>query len=170
MLHAATVVRVRLCLLAVSATLFGGCAAIGGFAGAAASLATSAATSNAAIALSVGIGVKTATDEASRYVARRLQRSEQEAIAAVVSDMKPGDTAGWQLAHLIGSGSDRGEVRVTRVIATPLALCQEVLFSVPRSGEAETRHAWFTTTLCRDGKLWKWAAAEPAVERWGNLQ
>lgn len=160
----------RLCVLAAASAALGGCAAVGGIAGAAASIAASVATSNAAIALSVGIGVKTATDEASRYVARKLQRSEQEAIVAVVRDMQPGDTAEWQLEHLIGSGSDRGEVRVTRVIETPLAQCKEVLFSVPRSGDAAPAHSWFTTTACREGEQWKWAAVEPAVERWGNLQ
>jgi len=32
------------------------------------------------------------------------------------------------------------------------------------------RRQWLLTTACRQGEAWKWAAAEPATERWGSLQ
>ena len=66
------------------------------------------------------------------------------------------------------AGDAYGEVRVIRLIQTPLALCKEALFSVA-AGEGEERE-WFSTTACDEGDRWRWAAAEPAVERWGNLQ
>ncbi|HZN23991.1 MAG TPA: hypothetical protein VFB75_07175 [Burkholderiales bacterium] len=43
-------------------------------------------------------------------------------------------------------------------------------FSVVESGHESVSGAWFTTIGCREGATWKWAAAEPAVDRWGNLQ
>jgi hypothetical protein len=146
-----------------------GCSSVGGFAGAAASLVTSVATANPIIGISVGIGVKAATEQGVQYIARRRQRSEHDAIVAVARDMPPGERGRWQHAHLVGSGVDRGEVRVVRVIDTPLATCKELLFSVERDGE-RPRVDWFTTTACKNGDVWQWAAVEPAVERWGNLQ
>jgi hypothetical protein len=56
------------------------------------------------------------------------------------------------------------------VIATPLATCKEVVFSVEEDGRATLKRAWYTTHACRSGERWKWALAEPAVERWGVLQ
>jgi hypothetical protein len=142
---------------------------MGGFAGAAAALATGAATANPIIGVSVGIAVKAAADEGLDYVAKRKQREEHDAIVAMVHDMKPGERGHWVRSHLVGSGVERGEVRVVRVIDTPLAMCKELLFSVERDGD-KPRADWFTTTACRNGDVWRWAAAEPAVERWGNLQ
>jgi hypothetical protein len=63
-----------------------------------------------------------------------------------------------------------GEVRVLRVIETPLTLCKEIAFSVIDREAANPKHTWFTASACREGDRWKWAAAEPAVERWGSLQ
>jgi hypothetical protein len=160
----------RACVVASSLALLAGCGAIGGFAGAVAGIATSVATTNPAIGISVGIGVKAATDQAIKIVSRRLQQSEQDAIAAAVQDMGAGDGGTWQHAHLVGSGSERGEVRVIRLIETPLARCKELLFSVVQGDRESATRAWFTTTACQQGNQWKWAAAEPAVDRWGNLQ
>ena len=161
--------RLRVCALAGATLLLGGCSSVGGFAGAAAAFATSVATANPVVGISVGIGVKAAADQGLQYVAKRNQRNEHEAIVAALTDMKAGDSGRWERAHRFGSGVDRGEVRVVRTIETPLATCKELLFSVERDG-AKPRTDWFTTTACRNGEVWQWAAAEPAVERWGNLQ
>jgi hypothetical protein len=162
--------RSRLAIAAGALTLLGGCAAVGGFVGAAAGIATSIATTNPAIGLSVGIAVQAGTNEAVRTFSRRRQHSEHDAIASLVSDMNPGETREWRHAHMIGSGSDHGEVRVIRLIDTPLAPCKELLFSYVTGEGEKTARAWFTTTACRHAGRWRWAAAEPAVERWGNLQ
>lgn len=160
---------VRLCAAVAASVLLAGCSSVGGFAGAAAALATGAATANPIVGVSVGIAVKAATDQGMDYVAKRRQRGEHDAIVAMVHDMKPGERGHWVRSHLVGSGVDRGEVRVVRLIETPLASCKELLFSVEHGG-AKPRVDWFTTTACRNGDVWEWAAAEPAVERWGNLQ
>jgi hypothetical protein len=161
--------RLRLIGLSACVLLLGGCSAVGGFVGAAASLATGIATGNPIVGISVGIGVKAATEQGLQYMARRTQRSEHDAIVAVARDLPPGERGRWQHAHFVGSGFERGEVRVVRVIDTPLATCKELLFSVERDGR-RPRVDWFTTTACNNGDTWQWAAVEPAVERWGNLQ
>jgi hypothetical protein len=161
--------HLRLVALAGCLMTLAGCTAIGGFLGAGAAFATGAATANPIVGISVGIGVKAAAEQGLQYFARRTHRDEQDAIAEVVRNMEPGQSGRWEHAHRIGSGVDRGEVRVVRVIETPLAMCKELLFSVEREGE-KPRVDWFTTTACRNGDVWQWAAAEPAVERWGNLQ
>ena len=159
----------RLLALAACTIALAGCSSIGGFLGAGAAFITGAATANPIIGISVGIGVKAAAEQGLQYLAKRKHRSEQDAIAEVVRDMQAGQSARWEHAHPIGSRVDRGEVRVVRVIETPLATCKELLFSLERDGE-KPRVDWFTTTACRNGDAWRWAAAEPAVERWGNLQ
>jgi hypothetical protein len=147
-----------------------GCAAVGGFTGAVAAIATGTATSNPGVGLAVGITVKAATDETLKRWSRHNQDRAQQAIAGVVADMSPGDSRTWEHPHVFGRGHDHGEVRVVRLIETPLARCKEILFSVDHAEGAEATRAWYTTTACQHGDLWRWAAAEPAVERWGALQ
>jgi hypothetical protein len=146
-----------------------GCSSVGGFAGAAAAFATSVATANPIIGISVGIGVKAAADEGIKYVSRRKQHEIQSSVALAAADVAPGQSARYEHPHLVGSGVDRGEVRVVRVIETPLATCKEILFSVEHGGE-NPRVDWFSTSACRNGDAWQWAGVEPAIERWGNLQ
>jgi hypothetical protein len=159
----------RAAALAACSLALAGCSALGGFAGAIAALGTSAATANPIVGISVGIGVKAAADAGLKYVSRRNQHGIQNAVAAAAADVAPGQGARYEHAHAIGSGVDRGEVRVVRLIDTPLAACKEILFSVEHGGETP-RVEWFSTSACRNGDAWQWAGVEPAVERWGNLQ
>ncbi|WP_395824747.1 hypothetical protein [Collimonas sp.] len=72
--------------------------------------------------------------------------------------------------HQISYGNEHGEVRVTRLIDTPLALCKEAIMSVDTGAGAQLKRAWYVTNACMSDDVWKWAAAEPAVERWCSLQ
>ena len=149
---------------AASLLLLGGCAAIGDVAGLVAGGAAGSATANPVVGYAVGISVRAGVDELRRYVVRRRQQGEQDAIAAVAGAAPLGADRYWEIRHTIPIGNDRGTLTVVREIPTPLAPCREVVF-VPESG------GLFTTPVCRgDGGVWKWAAAEPAVERWGFLQ
>ena len=164
---------IRLQRLAATLLLAGALAAcntIGSVAGAVAGIATGAATTNAAVGIGVGIGVKTATDTASRYVGRRMQQAEQDQIAAIAGQLRAGDIQPWQSSQPLGLGTQRGEVRVVREMTTALVQCKEILFSVDHGAERTPARSWFTANVCRQDNQWKWAAAEPAVERWGNLQ
>ena len=160
---------VRLAIAASAACVLGGCAAVGDITGAVAGIVSGAATANPAVGIGVGIAVRAGTNEALDRVSRRRRQNEQEAIAGIVGDMNVGDTRNWSVDQRI-AGDAYGEVRVLRVIESALAPCKELLFSVVRGEPGEARREWFATTACRDGERWRWAAAEPAVERWVNLQ
>lgn len=158
--------------IALLASALAGCSTFGTITGAVAGIATGTATTNPAVAIGVAIGVKAAADQVGRSVGRRMKQAEQDAIASVASELREGDSRPWEVKQRLPWGHARGEVRVTRVIATPLTQCKEVLFSVDE-GEGDDRkvaRSWFAASVCQQADRWKWAAAEPAVERWGTLQ
>jgi hypothetical protein len=148
----------------------GGCQLAGDLAGAAAGGATAAASANPAVGLVVGVAVNSGIDATTDYIVRVRQRAEQEAIAAQVATMDVGDSRPWKIEHTIPIGDEHGEVRVSRMIATPLALCAELVFSVESGGGETLKRRWYSTQVCRNGQRWKWSLAEPATERWGSLQ
>jgi hypothetical protein len=159
-------------LLAAAAAL-SGCSSIGGLAGAVAGIATGTFTNSPAIGIAVSVSVKAAADAQIKKVLRSLQQDEQDEIAALAGAMAPGEIRPWQVRHLIPYGNNQGEVQVTRVIDTPLASCKEVMFTVADlKGAAppdDAARAWFSANICLQDQRWKWAIAEPAVERWGSL-
>jgi hypothetical protein len=151
--------------------LLGGCSSIGGFAGAIAAAASGVVTSNPAIGLGVGVAVQAATDTAFRRVFRDMQADEQNRIAAIAGAMRVGEQQSWDIHHRIPFTDEHGELRVVGAIDNALATCKEVLFSVAGGPKEAPTREWFITQTCRqsDGE-WRWAAAEPAVARWGALQ
>jgi hypothetical protein len=148
------------------------CSSVGELSGAVAGVATGAVTANPIIGYGVAIGVSAAADATSKYVSRNWQRAEQDSIAAVIGQAQEGTEQRWQIRHPIPYGNEQGSLRVLRTISSPLAQCKEALFSVEdysRDGQSPAPH-WFLTTACQQQGQWKWASAEPAVARWGNLQ
>lgn len=101
------------------------------------------------------------------YFARKRQQAEQDAIAGEVATMQEGDQRPWKIEHDIPIGNEHGTVQVVRAFATPLTLCKEFVFSVEHDDGTRQLYA---TQACDDGDRWKWALAEPAVERWDTLQ
>jgi hypothetical protein len=169
MMPAAAQLLPRLALSLVLSLLCG-CRFAGDLVAAGAGGASAAATANPAVGVAVGIGVDAGIDATFAYVGRKWQQAEQDAIAADVAAMQPGERRPWKVEHIIPVGNEHGEVAVVRAIATPLTLCKELAFSVDSgSGTAMTRH-WYVTQACRDGAHWKWSLAEPTTERWGTLQ
>lgn len=166
--------RLRLVLagaLCVGASILtSGCSSVGAASGAAAGVASGLVTSNPAIGIGVGIAVQAATDEAvSRYM-RTMHTDQQNMIAALAGAMPVGETRPWAVKHTLPIENGHGEVRVTRAFGSALALCKEFVFSV-EDGDGPTAHKdWYTASACQQDKGWKWASAEPAVARWGNLQ
>jgi uncharacterized protein YdbL (DUF1318 family) len=118
----------------------------------------------------VGFLVAVATDAGANYIVRHIGRArqgaEQDAIAEVAGGLPVGTEAAWKIEHAIPIGNERGRLRVVREIDSPLAVCKELVFSVD---ESKTR-SWYTADVCEQAERWKWASAEPAVERWGFLQ
>jgi hypothetical protein len=160
-------VRVSTILMAIACASLAGCQLLGVIGGAAAGAATGAASANGAAAIVTAIAVQTAIDRATHISERRGVTAEQDAVAAAAGEMSVGETRAWEMQHKLTRRKAHGEVRVTRIIKSPLTTCKEVLFSVI---DGDAAPAWFATSACQHGDKWKWAAAEPAVERWGHLQ
>lgn len=157
-------------LLLLAAAPLGGCSSVGGIAGAVTGTAAAVGSGNPAVGILVGVGTRAVADEGLRRVSRRWSRTEQDALAEAVGRMAVGEARPWEVRHSLPFGNKRGEVRVLRAVDTPLADCKEVLFSVAASEAPDAARRWFLTSACRQDERWKWAAAEPATERWGSLQ
>lgn len=156
--------------LAVAAAPLAGCGAVGGITGAVTGTAAAVASGNPAVGVLVGVGTRAAAEEALRRVSRRWSRTEQDALAEAVGGMAVGEVRPWRVRHDLPFGNKAGEARVVRAVETPLAECKEVLFSVAAGEAPDAPRRWFVTSACRQVEGWKWAAAEPATERWGSLQ
>lgn len=156
----------RLWLTPPILALLGGCTVVSDVAGLVAGGGAGAATANPAIGFAVGISVRAGSEGLRRYVVRRRQQGEQDAIADAAGSAPLGEPRPWQIRHTIPVGNEHGDLAVVREYVTPLATCREVVFTVEDAG----RPSLFTTSLCRQATGWKWATAEPAVDRWGSLQ
>jgi hypothetical protein len=75
--------------------------------------------------------------------------------------------------HTLPVENGHGDVRVLREFTSALATCREFAFSVADGDKPDAHEDWFLAQACKgndDSSGWKWASAEPAVARWGNLQ
>jgi len=166
--------RLRLVLagaLCVGASLLtSGCSSVGAVSGAAAGVASGLVTTNPAVGIGVGIAVQAATDEAVNRYMRTMHGDQQNLIAALAGAMPVGETRPWAVKHALPIENGHGQVRVTRAFSSALALCKDFVFSVQDGDGPNAHEDWYTASACQQDKGWKWASAEPAVERWGNLQ
>ncbi|WP_158745820.1 hypothetical protein [Acidisphaera sp. L21] len=147
--------------------LLGGCSSAGNIVGVIVGAAAGGATANPAIGFGVGVGVAAVSDYALRKVSRSWHQGEQDAIAATAGGLDIGATGAWKVEHSLPLGEEHGHLQIVRAIENPLAPCKQVLFSVEESKEPP---AWYSVDICQQQSGWKWASAEPAVERWGFLQ
>jgi hypothetical protein len=154
----------------LSVLALAGCTLTGNLVAAAAGGATGAATANPAVGIAVGVAVNSAIDATFAYAGRKLQQSEQDALASEVGTMQVGERRPWRIDHFIPIGNEHGEVVITRDIVTPLTTCKELVFSVQSGSGTDTKSDWYDTQACQDGAQWKWALAEPAAGRWEVLQ
>lgn len=163
-------VAVMTASMSTVAVVMSGCGSIGGFTGAAAGIMTGAATGNPAIGIGVGVAVRSATDAGVAEVFRDMQRAEQDQVAQAAGQMAVGESRLWSVHHRLSYNDARGEVTVLRNIDNALAPCKEVAVSVEGGKKDAITWQWFTTQVCQHSSgAWQWAAAEPAVERWGVL-
>lgn len=172
----------RLLAVACLALSVGGCGSVltegtSDAAGLAGAGVASAVTKNATVGAAIGLGVKSVSDFGLRYVERDVHAAEQDSIAAVAGGLPDGGVGTWSVSHGIPIEPDRhGSVAVVRAIGGgsdgggPPIRCKEIVFSVVEGTGASLHPGFFTATVCLDGTRWKWALAEPATARWGNLQ
>lgn len=125
-----------------------------------------ASTGSPAVGFLVGVATDAGANYVVRYYGRTRRGAEQDAIAQAAGDLPVGTDASWKVEHMIPIGNEHGRLRVVRDIESPLATCRELAFSI----EDDKQTSWFTTDVCKQEETWKWAAAEPAVNRWGFLQ
>jgi hypothetical protein len=167
-------IRLRLVLagaICVGASLLtSDCSSVGAVSGAAAGVASGLVTTNPAVGIGVGIAVQAATDEAVNRYMRTMHTDQQNMIAALAGAMPVGETRPWAVKHTLPIENGHGQVRVTRAFSSALALCKDFVFSVQDGDGPNAHEDWYTASACQQDKGWKWASAEPAVERWGNLQ
>ncbi len=163
-------VTLRGFLSAAALCLLASCKAAPQIAGFVAGGSAGVISGNPAVGFVVGVATDAGATAGLRYVVRTRQGAEQDAIAQVAGALPVGGEAPWHIAHTIPIGDEHGQLRVVRALDTPLATCKQVMFSVSEEkAQAQTRQ-WFATVICQQADTWKWAAAEPAVERWGFLQ
>ncbi len=151
-------------LAACGSVLTEGTADVGGIAGAG---VASSITKSAAAAAAIGLGVQTVALIGLRYTEREVHRTEQDTIAAAAGKLRPGEVGGWAVVHAIPIEADQhGLLVISREFGTGAFRCREVVFSVDQA----KRRDFYTTTVCQDGTVWRWAAAEPSTARWVGLQ
>lgn len=163
-------VAAGLMLAALFSVGLAGCGAIGAASGAVAATATGLATANPAIGIGVGIAVNAVTDEVVNRYLRSLHADQQDAIAARAGILAVGEQGTWRIDHVLPLENGHGQVRVVRSFSTPLGWCKEFAFSWSESDEQDVLASWYLATACRQQEQWRWASAEPAVQRWATLQ
>lgn len=130
-----------------------------------------AVTHSAAAAAGIGLGIASGANAGLQYVERDVHAVEQDRIAAAAGALAPGVVGTWSVTHDVPiEPNEHGNVVVTRDIGGPDFACKEIVFSVDTRQHDQTERSFYTATICRDGKTWKWASAEPATARWGALQ
>jgi hypothetical protein len=160
-------------LAAAALTLCGllaGCSSAGQISAVVVGGVAGTATANPAVGFAVGVVTDAGVNWAVRYYGRERQGAEQDAIAQIAGELPVGTSADWKIEHTIPMGNEHGRLEVTRSIDTALAPCKEVAFSVVADDDKAPKQSWYLTDVCRSDEAWKWAAAEPAVPRWGFLQ
>lgn len=150
----------------LAALALAGCKNAGDIAGVVAAASTGSASANPAVGIAVGIAVRSGVNALADYLDRRRHEGEQDAIADAAGLAPIGTARAWEIRHTIPIGNEHGLLQPVREFTTPLATCREIAFTVVDGKDRDL----LTTTLCREGTIWRWASAEPAVDRWGFLQ
>jgi hypothetical protein len=130
----------------------------------------------------IGLGAQAAATAGVQYLEKRVHNREQEAIATAAGPVPVGGVAKWDVVHQIPiEDNEHGELTVVDDFApvlpsggAPAFDCKNVIFSidtaVKQHGQTSIVRNFYTTYVCRDEGVWKWATAEPATARWGALQ
>lgn len=154
-------------LTGCSSLLTEGSAAGAGVAGAG---IAGALTKDASTTAAIGLGVNAAALAGVKALEKHIHADEQQTIASVAGALAPGATAFWSVRHRTRlEANEHGHVTTTRLIVAGDLSCKEAVFTIEREGAKPERLA-YVTTVCFTGATWRWAAAEPATQRWGALQ
>jgi hypothetical protein len=122
------------------------------------------ATGSALVGTAAGIGAGIGLDAAFKYGERRIQRNAQDAVAIAAGPLGIGQSARWNVDAWLPLTERHGTVEIARSFGKAIP-CKDVVFTVDDDDDL------YVTTVCADKKgTWRWALAEPTVDRWGMLQ
>jgi hypothetical protein len=164
--------RSRVALALVSIFLLAGCTSSGTAVSSVASSAGTAAvasgianaTGSAALGAAAGLGAGIGLDIGFKYVERRIHRNAQDAVALAAGPLALGQSARWNVDAWFPLTDRHGTVEVARSFGTAIP-CKDIVFTVDDDDDL------YVTTVCADKHgVWRWALAEPTVDRWGSLQ
>lgn len=157
---------IALVLLATS--VLSGCtsSSISGTVGAVSGISSSAITANPAVGYAIGITMQAATDATIKYIFREWSNEQQTLMANLAGDLVIGQIQDWEIKRTLPIANERGQIQVIRDIDNALVHCREVLFTVINKEEESLP---YLAAICKQQESWKWASAEPAVQRWIGL-
>lgn len=122
------------------------------------------ATGSALVGTAAGIGAGIGLDAGIKYAERRIQRNAQDAVAIAAGPLVVGQSARWNVDAWMPLTERHGLVEIARSFGKTIP-CKDVVFTVDGDDDL------YVTTICADKKgAWRWALAEPTVDRWGMLQ
>ena len=132
--------------------------------------ATGAATGSPAVGFSVGVATDAGGELCCPLYGRAARARNRMRSLKLPGNCRSAPTPRGKSSTPSRSAMNTGSCRSSAPSTSPLASCREIAFSVDEGNGNKLKRAWFTSDICKQGKRWKWAAAEPAVERWGFLQ
>jgi hypothetical protein len=122
------------------------------------------ATGSALVGTAAGIGAGIGIDAGIKYAQRRIHRNAQDAVAIAAGPLSVGQSARWNIDDWLPLTDRHGTVEIARSFGKAIP-CKDVVFDVDDDDDL------YVTTVCADKKgIWRWALAEPTVDRWGTLQ
>jgi len=122
------------------------------------------ATGSALVGTAAGIGAGIGIDAGIKYAERRIHRNAQDAVALAAGPLAVGQSARWNIDGWLPLDERHGTVEIARRFGKAIP-CKDVVFTVDDDDDL------YVTTICADKKgIWRWALAEPTVDRWGTLQ
>lgn len=126
--------------------------------------AVGAVTANPFIAVGVGLATQLALEEGIDYYQREEVEVVHIAIAEAAGSAEEGVATPWAAESDLPIVSAAGQVQVLRDFGGDIA-CKEIVFT-----DDDMAGSYFVAVICRGTDGWRWAVAEPAIDRWGNLQ
>jgi hypothetical protein len=122
------------------------------------------ATGSALVGTAAGIGAGIGLDVGFKYAERRIHRNAQDAVAVAAGPLGVGQSAQWKVDGWLPLSDRHGTVEIARRFGKTIP-CKDIVFTVDEDDDL------YVTTICADKKgIWRWALAEPTVDRWGTLQ
>ena len=122
------------------------------------------ATGSALLGVAAGVGAGVGLDVGIKYVERRVHRNVQDAVARAAGSLEVGQSARWNDDYWLPLSGKHGTVEVARTFGVAIP-CKDIVFTVDEDDNL------YVAIVCADKHgVWRWALAEPTVDRWGALQ